>query len=82
MKGSKLSEFYWDKVDIVGMVEFNGEDMVLSWWHMVRSFQGRVGWSFFWIAVVVVGLLIDVALKAGLDLLFTAPPSLGGSFLC
>ncbi len=35
---------------------------------------------FFWITIVVVGLLIDVVLKAGLDLLFVAPPP-GGSFL-
>ncbi len=29
-KESKLLEFFWDKVDIVGMVEVDGEDIVIS----------------------------------------------------
>ncbi len=27
---NELLEFFWDKVDIVGMVEVDGEDMVIS----------------------------------------------------
>ncbi len=29
-KESKLSEFFWDEVDIVEMVEFDGEKIVIS----------------------------------------------------
>ncbi len=29
-KESKLLEFFWDKVDIVGMVEFDWEDIMIS----------------------------------------------------
>ncbi len=69
-KESKLSEFFWDKVDIVGMVEFDGEDMMISFggaW--LESSTVEFDDVFFWITVDFVGLLIDVALEAGLGLL-------------
>ncbi len=68
-KDSMLTEFFWDKVDIVGMVEVNGEDMVISFggaW--LESSTVEFNDFFFWITVNVVGLLIDVALKAVLGL--------------
>jgi len=75
-KAIELSEFFWDIVDIVGMVEVDGEDIVISfggaWLESLTVEFDEV--FFFWITVDVVGVLIDVALKAGLRLLFTAPP--------
>ncbi len=63
-KESKLSEFFWDNVDMVGIVDVNREDMVISfggaWLELLIVEFDKV---FFWITLMLLAYELMLFLK-------------------